>query len=111
MGTTRPTFSTTPSKGLAALLAMLAATFLPWIMHAHGQSASPQTPQTNTSQERSSAQSPDQNSHQNDNLQTFKVEVNVVNILFNVKDKHGALLPNLKREDFDLFEDGQKQSI
>jgi VWFA-related protein len=44
-------------------------------------------------------------------MQTFKVEVNVVNILFNVKDKHGALVPNLKRDDFDLFEDGQKQTI
>src|SRR5438046_1269275 len=46
-----------------------------------------------------------------DQLETFKVDVSVVNILFNVKDKHGALIPSLKRDDFELFEDGQKQTI
>src|SRR5208282_3484118 len=30
---------------------------------------------------------------------------------FNVKDKHGALIPNLTKENFDLFEDGQPQTI
>ena len=110
MGRTPLTFSTTLSKGLLALL-VLAAAFLPWIMHVHAQSASPQPAQTNTSQGKSSDQNPDQNPRQDENPQTFKVEVNVVNILFNVKDKHGALVPNLKREDFGLFEDGQKQTI
>ena len=43
--------------------------------------------------------------------QTFKVDVNVVNIFFNAKDKRGALLPNLKKEDFEVYEDGQKQAI
>jgi VWFA-related protein len=42
---------------------------------------------------------------------TFKVDVNVVNIFFNAKDKRGALLPSLKREDFEVYEDGQKQTI
>ncbi len=42
---------------------------------------------------------------------TFKVDVNVVNILFNVKDKHGALIPDLKKDDFELYEDGKKQNI
>ncbi len=111
MGRTRPTFSTTLSKELLASLAMLAAAFLPWIMNVHAQMASSQPAQTNTSQGSSSDQSPDQKSRQDENPQTFKVEVNVVNILFNVKDKHGALVPNLKREDFGLFEDGQTQTI
>lgn len=44
-------------------------------------------------------------------LQTFKVEVNVVNLYFNVKDKHGALIPDLKKEDFQVFEDGVPQKI
>ncbi len=46
-----------------------------------------------------------------DQLETFKVTVNVVNILFNVKDKHGALVPDLKRNDFELFEEGQPQTV
>lgn len=43
--------------------------------------------------------------------QTFRVDVNVVNLFFNAKDKRGALLPDLKREDFEVFEDGQKQTV
>jgi VWFA-related protein len=43
--------------------------------------------------------------------ETLKVNVNVVQLFFNVKDKHGALIPNLTKDDFDIFEDGQKQTI
>ena len=46
-----------------------------------------------------------------DNLQTFKAEVNVVNVFFNVKDKHGLLIPNLTKEDFQVFEDGKPQTL
>src|ERR1051326_7952202 len=42
---------------------------------------------------------------------TFKVSVDVVNIFFNVKDKHGLLIPNLTKNDFDVFEDGRPQTI
>jgi VWFA-related protein len=94
---------------------MLGIAFLPWMLRVHAQSASSRPAQTNPAQEKDSnqdpGQNPAQNSGQKDDLQTFKVEVNVVNILFNVKDKHGALVPNLKRDDFELFEDGQKQNI
>jgi VWFA-related protein len=44
-------------------------------------------------------------------LQTFKAEVNVVNLFFNVKDKHGMLIPNLTKDDFQVFEDGKQQTI
>ncbi len=44
-------------------------------------------------------------------LQTFKAEVNVVNLFFNVKDKHGMLIPNLTKDDFEVFEDGKQQTI
>src|SRR5208337_5634936 len=44
-------------------------------------------------------------------LETFKVNVEIVQLFFNVKDKHGALIPNLTKENFDLFEDGQPQTI
>jgi VWFA-related protein len=53
----------------------------------------------------SNDQSPDQS------VGTLKVNVEVVQLFFNVKDKHGALIPNLAKENFDLLEDGQPQTI
>jgi len=44
-------------------------------------------------------------------LETFKAQVNVVNLFFNVKDKHGMLIPNLTKDDFQVFEDGKPQTI
>jgi VWFA-related protein len=44
-------------------------------------------------------------------LDTFKVDVSVVNIFFNVKDKHGALLPGLSKDDFEIKEDGALQKV
>src|SRR5438105_14346505 len=40
----------------------------------------------------------------------LKHDVNLVNIFFNVKDKHGALIPSLTKDDFQLFEDGKLQT-
>jgi VWFA-related protein len=48
---------------------------------------------------------------QDQSVATLKVNVEVVQLFFNVKDKHGALIPNLAKENFDLFEDGQAQTI
>ena len=48
---------------------------------------------------------------QQDPVQTFKVDVGVVNIFFNVKDKHGTLIPGLKKEDFEISEEGKLQTI
>ncbi|HXW91719.1 MAG TPA: VWA domain-containing protein [Terriglobales bacterium] len=42
---------------------------------------------------------------------TVKVNVNVVQLFFNVKDKKGALIPNLTKDDFEIFEDGKPQTI
>ncbi len=42
---------------------------------------------------------------------TLKVNVQVVNLYFNVRDKRGALIPNLKKEDFHVSEDGKPQTI
>lgn len=44
-------------------------------------------------------------------LETLKVNVDVVNVFCNVKDNHGALIPDLKREDFQLDEDGKPQTV
>src|ERR1700744_1178694 len=43
--------------------------------------------------------------------ETLKVNVNVVQLFFNVKDKHGALIPNLNKDDFEVAEDGKPQTI
>jgi VWFA-related protein len=42
---------------------------------------------------------------------TLSVNVNVVNIFCNVKDKHGALVPNLQKDDFTIKEDGVPQTL
>lgn len=42
---------------------------------------------------------------------TVKVNVNVVQLFFNVKDKRGALIPSLKKDDFEIYEDGKPQNI
>src|SRR5246127_3832988 len=54
-------------------------------------------------------QTKDQN--QDQSMETLKVRVNVVQLFFNVKDKKGALIPSLKKEDFELSEDGKPQTI
>ena len=43
--------------------------------------------------------------------ETLKVSVNVVGLFFNVKDKHGALIPNLTKDEFEVLEDGKPQTI
>ncbi len=42
---------------------------------------------------------------------TLKVDVDLVNILFTVREKNGPLVGNLNKEDFTLFEDGKEQTI
>lgn len=41
----------------------------------------------------------------------ISVDVNVVNLLASVRDKHGALIANLSRDDFKVSEDGKPQTI
>lgn len=50
---------------------------------------------------------------QQQNTPVFRSEVSVVNLFFNVrdKDKHGALVPNLTKDDFEVFEDSKPQTI
>ncbi len=42
---------------------------------------------------------------------TIKVDVDVVNILFTVRDKRGGLIGNLSKDDFTIAEDGKDQQI
>ena len=42
---------------------------------------------------------------------TIKVDVDIVNILFNIRDKKGALVGNLEKSDFTILEDNKQQEI
>jgi VWFA-related protein len=62
-------------------------------------------------------QQPQPNSQSNpqsnpDQSSVIRVDVDLVNILFTVrKKKGGALVPDLNKEDFSLYEEGKKQTI
>jgi VWFA-related protein len=70
-------------------------------------------PQTNSDDAGPSMRDRTKQSAQNtDNpVETLKVNVDVVNLLFNVKDKKGQLLPNLVKDQFEVAEDGKPQAI
>ena len=57
------------------------------------------------------APAPEAANAQDDSNETIKVNVNVVQVFFNVKDKHGALIPGLLKNDFQILEDGKSQKI
>lgn len=59
---------------------------------------------------------PDVSSHQKsaeeqEPMTTIRSQVNVVNLFFNVKGPHNALIPGLTKDDFQVFEDGKPQTI
>ena len=61
---------------------------------------------TSTPSNPSDAQQPAEKSDE-----TLKVNVNVVGVFFNVKDKHGMLIPNQTKDDFQVLEDSKPQTI
>jgi VWFA-related protein len=81
------------------------------------QQAAPPLPSAQASAPGQQPASPSQKSDDqksDDSLQpteTLKVNVNVVQLFFNVKDKHGALIPNLTKADFEVNEDGKPQTV
>jgi VWFA-related protein len=55
-----------------------------------------------------------QTQDQNDRDQateTLKVNVDVVQLFFNVKDRKGGLIPSLAKDDFEVLEDGKPQTV
>jgi VWFA-related protein len=75
------------------------------------QPAPPQTPSQPAAPGQQPA-SPDQKSDDSQQpTETLKVNVNVVQLFFNVKDKHGALIPNLTKDDFQISEDSTPQTV
>jgi VWFA-related protein len=85
---------------LAALASLLALTI--------ALSLAAQNPPAQTAV---SASSTSKDQSQDQPVDTLKVNVEVVQLFFNVKDKHGALIPNLTKDNFDVLEDGKPQTI
>ena len=42
---------------------------------------------------------------------TIRKNVSLVNVYFSVKDHHGALVPNLSKDSFEVLENGKPQTI
>src|SRR5882757_5314388 len=57
------------------------------------------------------AQQPQKTRPVEDEPAAIKVDVDVVNILCSVRDKKGALIGNLTKDDFTLLEDGKPQTV
>ena len=56
-------------------------------------------------------QAPEPAQDSDQSSETLKVNVNVVQLFFNVKDKKGGLIPNLTKDQFQISEDGKSQTI
>src|SRR5947209_757593 len=57
------------------------------------------------------AQTPQKTKPEADAPTTIKVDVDIVNVLASVRDKRGALVANLEKNDFTILEDGKPQEI
>jgi len=91
-----------PRAVYAICRALTVALFLSLWMSA--QQSAPQ----NTQQQPATQQTQDQ---EQEPVTTLRRDVNVVNLFFNVKDKHSALIPDLTKADFELYEDGKPQTV
>ncbi|MGA2963086.1 MAG: VWA domain-containing protein [Candidatus Korobacteraceae bacterium] len=85
----------------------LKSTLLLWVITSMTAFSGAAQQATDQSQRPQSSQPP----AQQDSAGTYKVNVNVVNLYFVAKDKHGVLVPNLAQDQFEILEDGQPQAI
>ena len=96
---------------MRTLLLVFAIAFIPLSLFAQQEAAPPAVQKDagkNQVQNQDKDQVPDKDQGK---VPVFRKNVTVVNVLFTVKDKHGALIPNLTKDHFELFEDGKPQTI
>jgi VWFA-related protein len=62
-------------------------------------------------QDRDSAAKAQRGDNEQDITETLKVNVDVVQFFFNVKERKGGLIPNLTKDHFEVLEDGKPQTI
>ena len=98
---------------LALSLAALAATTPTGAQNqAQPTTSTPAAAQNPANTQQPGVQKPaDQQQSDQNPTETLKISVNVVSVFFNVKDKRGALIPNLTKDDFQVLEDGKPQTI
>ncbi len=100
----------TPALASLILMTFSLAVILSLSTAAQNAPASaPPAASDSTSSSASSSSNNDQS--QDQTMETLRVNVGVVQLFFNVKDKHGALIPGLTKDNFDLYEDGKQQTI
>jgi VWFA-related protein len=81
------------------------------------QTTPPATPAQDTPEKKDSTATPPQAPAQNEEVSshdtpaTFKVRVNLVLVRVVVRDSKGKIVPNLKKEDFQLFDNKKLQTI
>ena len=100
-----------PVAGFLFAQVLLAGSLLTQAAPAQNPPKASNAPTSNSSAEHVPDNSPANDAAQDEPSTTLKVNVEVVQLFFNVKDKHNALIPNLPKEDFDIFEDGKQQTI
>jgi VWFA-related protein len=96
---------------MRTLLLVFAIALSPLPLFAQQEAAPPvvqKDPGKNQVQDQDKDQVPDKDQGK---VPVFRKNVTVVNVLFTVKDKHGALIPNLSKDHFELLEDGKPQTI
>ena len=67
--------------------------------------------QSSSQGQSSSGQQQGNSGQQQGNEPVFRKNVNLVTVYFTVKDKHGALSPNLTKDSFQITEEGKPQTI
>ncbi|MBV9304341.1 MAG: VWA domain-containing protein [Acidobacteriaceae bacterium] len=83
------------------LRCLIGSVFLGLIFSPQGVSRQQDTPPPAGQQDQSAPQEP-----------TIRINIDLVNILFAVRAKHGGqLIPNLTKDDFKVYEDGKQQTI
>ncbi|MGB9233476.1 MAG: VWA domain-containing protein [Terriglobales bacterium] len=95
---------------LASALALILTLSLAGVAQSPAQAPASNAPTSNSSTAGEHQPANDQ-ATQGESMETLKVNVEVVQLFFNVKDKRGALIPNLTKDNFDILEDGTPQTI
>src|SRR5690349_14844696 len=97
---------------MRTLLFVLALAFLllPPVF-GQAQEATPPSIQKEAPKDQGKANDDQEKVTNQDKVPTYRKNVNLVNVLFNVKDKHGTYVPNLEKDRFELLEEGKPQTI
>src|ERR1700676_250965 len=103
-----PKYFVSQRRVLALAALFLAVPFIVAQQSPPAAQSSTQAPQAATRSQKPGEQKSDDSQQP---TETLEVNVNVVQLFFNVKDKHGALIPNLTKNDFEVREDATPQTI